>query len=108
MIRRAPLLGRIPYLANPGLKPWAILSSHFVAFAVSPLRDKLAARLPPAEIQQLKNLAAETQKIRMAPISGALHFQGDNTIDPARARRHYQNAIAHIDGLIDVMRNQKH
>ena len=68
----------------------------------------MRAILAPAEIQQLKDLAAETQKIGVAPIPGTFHIQGDNTVDPARARSHYKNPIAHVDSLIDVMSNQKH
>jgi hypothetical protein len=35
----APLSGRIHYLANPGLKPWAVMFSRFAALSA------------PAEIQ---------------------------------------------------------
>src|SRR5580692_9479258 len=47
---------------------------------------RFAALLAPAEIQQLKDLAAETQKIGVAPIARTFHIQGDNTVDPPRTR----------------------
>src|SRR4051812_7399121 len=54
------------------------------------------------EIEQVEDLAAEVQEFRSAAVAGALEGDIDDALDPAGARRHDDDAVAHVDCLVDV------
>ena len=63
---------------------------------------------PTGEVHGLKNVTAETKKIRAAAVAWTIHFYWNDLLDPARTRSHNNDAVAHVDGFIDVMSNKQH
>src|SRR5438874_5823969 len=56
----------------------------------------------------LENLAAQAEERLTGAIAWTHKLNIDLAIDPAGRRRHDEDAIAHVDGFIDVVGDEKH
>ena len=59
-------------------------------------------------MKEFQNVAAETKEFRAVAFAGALQIDLDNTFYPAWTLRHDYDAVAHVNGFIDVVGDQKH
>ena len=60
------------------------------------------------EVQQFENLDAEFQKVRAVAFARAIEIDLDGAFDAARTGGHDDDAIAHVDRFVDVMRDEDH
>ena len=56
--------------------------------------------------EAVEEFRCEDGEIRAAAISRAVDIHRDGALDPARARSHDDDAVTHVDRLIDVVRDQ--
>jgi len=59
-------------------------------------------------MKMLKNLAAQADEWFAGAITRAREVDPDLAIDPAGRRRHDKDAIAHVNGFIDVVGDKQH
>ena len=59
-------------------------------------------------MKQFEDVPAQTKKFRTAALTRAILEHGNGSFDPAGAGSHDNDAIAHVDGFVNVMRHQKH
>src|SRR5206468_10107001 len=70
--------------------------------------DAISSQRPTSEVHRLENVTAETQEIRAAPVAWPVHLYWNDLLDPAGTRSHDNDAVAHVDGFVDVMSNKQH
>jgi len=64
-----------------------------------------------SQVKQLKDFATELEEFGTAARPGPIDLHRDRALDSPRARRHDDNAVTHIDGLLcaigrrEVLRN---
>ncbi len=58
-------------------------------------------------MKEMENIGAQLQEVPATAITRVAERNGDDLIDPARPLRHDDDAIAHVNGFIDVVRDQK-
>src|SRR5437773_7646877 len=61
-----------------------------------------------SEVHRLKNVTAQAKEIRAAAVAWPIHLYRNDPLDPAGTRSHDNDAVAHVDGFIDVMSNKQH
>src|SRR5947199_10444003 len=61
-----------------------------------------------SEVHRLKNVTAQAKEIRAAAVAWAVHLYWNDLLDPAGTRSHDNDAVAHVDGFVDVMSNKQH
>ena len=66
------------------------------------------ARRTAGEVEKFENVAAQTEEFRTATQTGSLECYRNRSFDAAGAWCHDDDAVAHIDGFIDVVSNQEH
>ena len=59
-------------------------------------------------MQEFQNVAAQAQKFSAVALPRPRQIHGDGPGQPAGARRHDDNPVAHVDRLVDVMRDEQH
>ena len=59
-------------------------------------------------MEELENISAEAKKFRAAAIARSSQRTRNGLIDPARRLSHDHDAIAHVDGFVDVMGNKEY
>src|SRR6266566_863204 len=59
-------------------------------------------------MEELENISAEAKKFRAAAIARPSQHICNGLIDPARRLSHDHDAIAHINGFVDVMGNKQY
>ena len=59
-------------------------------------------------MEELENISAEAKKFRAATVARSSQRIRDGLIDPARRLGHDHDAIAHVNGFVDVMRNKEY
>src|SRR5947208_14623283 len=68
----------------------------------------ISSQRPTSEMHRLKNVTAQAQEIRAAAVAWPVHLYGNDLLDPAGTRSHDNDAVAHIDGFVDIMSNKQH
>src|SRR5690349_17729306 len=61
-----------------------------------------------SEVHDLENLTAEAQEFLAASIAWPVDVYGNDLFDPAGPRSHDDDAVAHVDGFIDVVCDKEH
>src|SRR5947207_3311748 len=61
-----------------------------------------------SEVHRLKNVTAQAQKILAAAVAWTVHLYWNDLLDPAGRRSHDNDAVAHIDGFVDIMSHKQH
>jgi hypothetical protein len=59
-------------------------------------------------MEEFENISAEAKKFRAAAIARSSQRIRNGLIDPARRLSHYHDAIAHVNGFVDVMGDKEH
>ena len=59
-------------------------------------------------MEELENISAEAKKLRAAAVARSSQRIRDGLINPARRLSHDHDAIAHVDGFVDVMGNKEY
>ena len=59
-------------------------------------------------MQQLQNLAAQAEKFCAVAQPRARERDGEDALDAAGARGHQHDAVAHVEGFVDVVRDEEH
>src|SRR5436190_11666601 len=59
-------------------------------------------------MQELQNFAAQLKKLRAAPIAWPRQVYRNDALDPARPLRHDDDAVAHVNRFVDVVRHEQH
>src|SRR5689334_7451795 len=59
-------------------------------------------------MQMIENLAAEAEECAAGAIAWTQKLNIDLAINAPRCWRHYKDAIAHVDGFVDVVGDEKH
>ena len=62
----------------------------------------------PGKMKQPQDFAAKLEKFHAAAIPRPSKIYLDSPIDPAGARGHNEDSVAHINRFVDVMGNQEH
>ena len=60
------------------------------------------------EVQQLKDFAAQAQKVRAVALARAREIDSERPFDATGARGHQNDAIAHVDCFVDVVGDEQH
>jgi hypothetical protein len=58
-------------------------------------------------MEVFQDITAEAQELFGIALAGTLELHLNYPLDPARTRGHDQNAITHIDGLVNVMSDEQ-
>ncbi len=59
-------------------------------------------------MEELENISAEAKKFRATAIARSSQRIRNGLIDPARRLSHDHDAIAHVNGFVDVMGNKEY
>ena len=59
------------------------------------------------QMESFENLASKAEELRAVALAGAGKVYFEDAIDPARTWGHEEDAIAHINCLVDVVRDQE-
>ena len=70
--------------------------------------DAISTQRPTSEVHRLQNVTAEAQEIRAAAVAWPVHRYWNDLLDPTGTRSHDNDAVAHVDGFVDVMSNKQH
>src|SRR5687767_106297 len=62
----------------------------------------------PAKMEQFQNIAAQAQEFRTVALTGTFQSDVYDAFDAAGARSHDDNAVAHVDGLVDIVSDEEH
>src|SRR5207249_4804550 len=68
----------------------------------------ISSQRPTSEVHRLKNVTAQAKKIWATAVARSIHLYRNDLLDPAGTRSHNNDAVAHVDGFIDVMSNKQH
>ena len=60
------------------------------------------------EVEQFQNFASEPEKFRAISLARTIESDRDGPFDPARARCHDDDPVAHVDGFVNIVRHQQH
>src|SRR6267142_6885494 len=104
---RAVRTGRNPFRVvdirclNPRVarssQPWALRRNPFgILF------------LLPGEVEVLEDVAAKFEELGAVSLTRARENDFDDSLNAARPRRHDDEAIAHVNGFIDIVSDEEH
>ena len=65
--------------------------------------DAISTQRPTSEVHRLKNVTAQAQEIRAASVAWPVHVYWNDLLNPTGARSHDNDAVAHVDGFVDVV-----
>ena len=60
------------------------------------------------EVKKIQNVATQAKEIFAAALARAIQSDADSAFNSAWPRTHDHNAVAHVDGFVDVVGNQEH
>src|SRR6266704_4769270 len=70
--------------------------------------DTISSQRPTSEVHRLQNVTAEAQEIRAAAVAWPVHLYWNDLFDPTGRRSHDNDAVAHVDGFVDVVGDKEH
>jgi hypothetical protein len=68
----------------------------------------VAADRATSEVHRLQDVSAEAEEILAGAVTWPIYLYWNDLLDPAGTRSHDNDAVAHVDGFIDVMSNKQH
>src|SRR5947207_954157 len=60
------------------------------------------------QVEEVENFAAEAEKISAVALARTFQADGDGAFNAAGRRAHDDDAVAHVDGFVDVMGHQQY
>ena len=68
----------------------------------------ISTQRPTSEVHRLKNVTAQAQEILAATVARPVHRYWNDLLNPTGTRSHDNDAVAHVDGFVDVVSNKQH